>query len=61
MGPLIEEQTSPHANADAPGEGSIPEPPVTEADVAKVDLRITMSDLRQFGFTDNCPKCTDLE
>ena len=60
--PLVEEQTSPHTNADDPvGEGSLPEPQVTEQDVSKIDLRITNADLRRFGHTDNCPKCQDLE
>ena len=58
----VEEQMDPHENADKDdGRDTATDQEPTKEDVAKIDIRITMNDLRQFGFTEGCPKCKELE
>ena len=62
----IEELNDPHANADGqvtPQHGPKPvdKPPLSQEEVDKVDIRITQPDLDRFGYSDDCPRCRDLE
>ena len=58
---FLEESAAPHAHEDHSGEDE--EIVLGAAEVKKLDktLRITMKDLQQFGFTDRCPRCSDLQ
>ena len=61
----LEELPDPHANADSiAGEGDSADPvAIDKSDVPSLDkqIRITMSDIKKYGFTDGCPTCTGLK
>ena len=59
----VEEGMEPHLNADQhPVEDGVKES-FDNSEVQKLDrqIRITQKDIEQFGYTENCPKCTDLQ
>ena len=60
----LEELTEPHAHADeAVGQdGNADEAMLGRDDVKTLDrqIRITLPDLKRFGLSDNCHRCTDL-
>ena len=61
---LVEEAAEPHANADDPDAARIDaEILVDGPNVQKLDkqLRITLRDLHEFGFSDGCPRCAALQ
>ena len=64
----VEELQDPHDNLDAPD--APPEPSdskakgkrkLTTEDTKQVDIRITANDIERFGYSDDCPRCQDLE
>ena len=57
---VIESLPDPHKNADTDLAVDVE---IDKHESQKLDkqLRITKSDLRQFGYTDECPKCADIE
>ena len=60
---LVEELQNPHVNADddlIQNDGSIP---IDGENAKKLDkqLRITLRDLNDFGFSERCPRCSDLQ
>ena len=66
----IEDSPDPHANLDGPEEradpqlksrGSKDKSDITKDDAKKVDVRITANDIERFGYSDDCPRCKDLE
>ena len=61
----VEELVGPHANldnVDAPAEVSPRDPAEpTESDIKKIDIRITMLDIERFGYSDDCPRCAELD
>ena len=57
---FIEEGFEPHANLDT-GVESKPRPiEPRQAKILEKQLRITLQDLEQFGFSERCPRCNDL-
>ena len=66
----VEESPDPHANLDGPDEpddppskskGSKRKANITQEDTKKIDARITAHDIERFGYSDDCPRCKDLE
>ena len=61
--PAIEEVDDPHADRDAKErselEGEDDDPMKAQRNV--IHGRITEKDLRKYGYSDNCPRCTDLQ
>ena len=59
----VEEHADPHANLDRedelPADGE-PSDAVERAPKA-LDIRITKADIERFGYSDDCPRCHDLE
>ena len=64
-GPQIEEQLNPHEHADeALGHNDDQAAPVIDdGKLVKIDkqLRLTVADFKQFGWTDGCPRCLGLQ
>ena len=58
---FLEESASPHVSDDQTGEDD--DAVIGPADVSKLDkqLRITLKDLQDFGYSDKCPRCSDLQ
>ena len=58
---FIEESSAPHVSDDQTGDGD--DVALNPADVKKIDkqLRISMKDLQEFGFTEKCGRCSDLQ
>ena len=65
LGPSIEEHLDPHAHADeALGEEDDASAEAIDGDGLKKinrQIRLTLKDIRRFGFNLGCPRCLDLE
>ena len=59
---FIEELADPHQNGDSIDE-KMEESKLDESSVKTIDkqLRITLKDLQEFGFTDGCPRCEAMQ
>ena len=58
---FIEESGGPHEHADETGDADDIAIGPAVTDQLDRTLRITLKDLREYGFTPNCPRCTDLQ
>ena len=63
IGDGIEELIDPHANKDADliVESAVPEGPNQDGLSLDGQVRITAKDLRTYGYTTGCPRCTDIQ